>query len=112
MQVQQYLNYVKTTHGDVASLINIGKTYEGRPMVVLKLSTGGKNKPAIFIDAGIHAREWISPVTALYTVDQILTNHKYLLNKVDWYILPVLNPDGYEFTHAKTAVIKIDKYFY
>ncbi|XP_034180196.2 carboxypeptidase B [Osmia lignaria lignaria] len=102
-EVQQYLNYVKTTHGDVASLINIGKSYEGRSMVVLKLSTGGKNKPAIFIDAGIHAREWIAPVTALYTVDQILTNHKYLLNKVDWYILPVLNPDGYEFTHAKTA---------
>ncbi|XP_003699796.2 carboxypeptidase B [Megachile rotundata] len=102
-EVNQYLNYVKNTHSDVASLINIGKSYEGRSMVVLKLSTGGKNKPAIFIDAGIHAREWIAPITALYAVDQILTNNKQLLKDVDWYVLPVLNPDGYEFTHQRTA---------
>lgn len=93
------------THGNVASLISIGNTYEGRSMRVLKLSTGGKSKPAIFIDAGIHAREWIAPVTALYIIDSILTNYKDLLTNVDWYILPVLNPDGYEFTHTKSAVI-------
>ncbi|CAL7933049.1 unnamed protein product [Xylocopa violacea] len=102
-EVNEYLNYVTRTHGNVASLINIGNSYEGRSMKVLKLSTGGKNKPAIFIDAGIHAREWIAPVTALFIVDQLLENHRNLLSQVDWYILPVLNPDGYEFTHTKSA---------
>lgn len=78
-------------------------------MNVLRLSTGGKNKPAIFIDAGIHAREWIAPVTSLYIIDQMVMNqNRYLLNNVDWYILPVLNPDGYEFTHVKSAVIIFD----
>ncbi|XP_076302722.1 carboxypeptidase B-like [Lasioglossum baleicum] len=102
-EVNDYLNYVTRTYSDVASLINIGNSYEGRAMKVLKLSTGGKNKPAIFIDAGIHAREWIAPATALYIVDQIVENNKNLLSQVDWYILPVLNPDGYEFTHSKSA---------
>lgn len=103
--MNDYLNYVTRTYSDVASLINIGNSYEGRAMKVLKLSTGGKNKPAIFIDAGIHAREWIAPATALYIVDQIVENNKNLLSQVDWYILPVLNPDGYEFTHSKSAVM-------
>ncbi|KAJ8311404.1 hypothetical protein KUTeg_010759 [Tegillarca granosa] len=26
-------------------------------------------KPIIFIDAGIHAREWIAPATAIYIID-------------------------------------------
>lgn len=73
-------------------------------MKVLKLSTGGNNKRAIFIDAGIHAREWIAPVTSLYIVDQLVAN-KNLLKDVDWYVLPVLNPDGYAFTHSSSAVI-------
>ncbi|XP_053975214.1 carboxypeptidase B-like [Hylaeus volcanicus] len=103
-EVNTYLEYITKTHSDVASLINIGASYEKRQMKVLKLSTGGKNKPAIFIDAGIHAREWIAPVTSLYIIDQMVTSqNRYLLKDVDWYILPVLNPDGYEFTHAKSA---------
>ncbi|XP_006616654.1 carboxypeptidase B-like [Apis dorsata] len=102
-EVNEYLNYLTKAYSNVASLITIGNSYEGRVMKVLKLSTGGKNKPAIFIDGGIHAREWIAPATVLYMVDLMLSSHKDLLNKVDWYVLPVLNPDGYEFTHTKSA---------
>ncbi|XP_078035045.1 carboxypeptidase B [Augochlora pura] len=101
-EVDQYLNYIVKSHGDVASLINIGASYEGRQMKVLRLSTGGNNKPAIFIDAGIHAREWIAPVTSLYIVDQLVANRN-LLKNIDWYILPVLNPDGYAFTHSSSS---------
>ena len=27
-----------------------------------------------------------------------------MLDEIDWYIVPVVNPDGYEFTHAATNV--------
>ncbi|XP_063973544.1 carboxypeptidase B [Diachasmimorpha longicaudata] len=89
--------YNKTTH-----LIEIGKSYEGRSIYVVKVSSGGANKPAIFIDAGIHAREWIAPSTALYALHQLVTNktNSKLYANVDWYILPSLNPDGYEYTHT------------
>ncbi|XP_043516115.1 carboxypeptidase B-like [Frieseomelitta varia] len=102
-EVNEYLTYLTQTYKNIASLITIGNSYEGRSMKVLKLSTGGANKPAIFIDAGIHAREWIAPATALYMVDLMLQNHRDLLTKVDWYVLPVLNPDGYEYTHSSSA---------
>ncbi|KAK9307454.1 hypothetical protein QLX08_002253 [Tetragonisca angustula] len=102
-EVNEYLTYLTQTYKNIASLITIGNSYEGRSMKVLKLSTGGANKPAIFIDAGIHAREWIAPATALYMVDLMLQSHRDLLSKVDWYVLPVLNPDGYEYTHSSSA---------
>ncbi|OAD60349.1 Carboxypeptidase B, partial [Eufriesea mexicana] len=101
-EVTDYLEYIANTHNDIATVYTIGHTYEGRPMKLLKLSTGEK-KRAIFIDGGIHAREWIAPVTALYFIDQIVENNEELLRLTDWYILPVLNPDGYEFTHSRIS---------
>ena len=29
------------------------------------------NKPVFFIECGIHAREWISPATCMYMIDQV-----------------------------------------
>jgi murein tripeptide amidase MpaA len=46
--------------------------------------------------SGIHAREWISPATVSYFIQQLVevpANAK-LLQNVDWYIMPVMNPDG------------------
>lgn len=37
---------------------------------------GKKNnfpKPGIWMDGGIHAREWVSPATVLYMIDQVIS---------------------------------------
>ncbi|XP_034255172.1 carboxypeptidase B-like [Thrips palmi] len=68
-----------------------------------KKNRKGKAKPGIFIDAGIHAREWIAPATALYIIHQLVENATHtakLTNDVDWHILPLMNPDGYEYCHT------------
>ncbi|XP_019141850.1 carboxypeptidase B2 isoform X3 [Corvus cornix cornix] len=63
-----------------------------------------KSKNAIWIDCGIHAREWISPAFCLWFIghaihvrerDQTMTT---LLEHFDFYIMPVINVDGYEYT--------------
>ena len=32
-------------------------------------------KPAVWIDAGIHAREWIAPATLIYTIYKVKSNN-------------------------------------
>ena len=32
----------------------------------------GQPKPAIWIDGGIHAREWITPATTVYIIHQVI----------------------------------------
>ena len=58
---------------------------------------------------GIHAREWVAPTSGLYTIDQIIQNHINASTgdpfhedvvACDWYIMPLLNPDGYENSHT------------
>lgn len=57
----------------------------------------------------MHAREWISIVVALFVARQLTENHKANQNLVadmDWYILPVANPDGYVYSYTKDRLWK------
>merc|ERR1712130_264872 len=86
---------------DFARIINIGKSYEGRDMNVLAIEKAGAGAPNVWLEAGIHAREWISPAVATYIVNQLLENnsdHPDYLDKINWYFIPSANPDGYTYT--------------
>ncbi|XP_032683426.1 carboxypeptidase B-like [Odontomachus brunneus] len=91
-----FLDYLAETYPDLCSVMTIGHSIEGRPLKVLRISNGKPNAPAIWIDGGIHAREWISPASVTYIIDYLVENNENL--DVDYYILPVANPDGYEYT--------------
>lgn len=53
--------------------------------------------------SGIHAREWISPASVTYIIKELVENRSSnaWANNIEFNIVPVLNPDGYEFTHTK-----------
>ncbi|XP_014606637.1 PREDICTED: carboxypeptidase B-like [Polistes canadensis] len=91
-----YLDFLAQTYPDVCSVMNIGNSAEGRPLKVLRISNGKAGVPALWIDGGIHAREWISPAAVTYIIDYLVENSESL--DADYYILPVANPDGYEYT--------------
>lgn len=98
-----FLDYLSKTYPSLITVRNVGKSHEGRDIKVLKLSNGNTNNKAIFIDGGIHAREWISPSTVTFFINQFAENFDVEsddIKNIDWYFIPVLNPDGYEFTHT------------
>lgn len=101
--MEGYMDYLAATY-DYVSVESIGKSYEGVDMRVLKVCQGGcGQKPAMWIDGGIHAREWISPATVTFMMRELVENndqHTELTQNLDWYMLPVLNPDGYKYTQT------------
>jgi murein tripeptide amidase MpaA len=58
----------------------------------------------MWVDGGIHAREWITPAVVTFMIKQLVEvqdqEESDLLEKLDWYILPQVNPDGYEYTRS------------
>ncbi|CAH0400952.1 unnamed protein product [Chilo suppressalis] len=97
-----FMDYLAKTYPAIVSVNTIGKSYEGRDLKVLRISDGKATNKAVFIDGGIHAREWISPATVTYFINQFAENFDVEsddIKNIDWYFLPVVNPDGYEFTH-------------
>uniref|UniRef100_A0A1B0DRJ8 Peptidase M14 domain-containing protein n=1 Tax=Phlebotomus papatasi TaxID=29031 RepID=A0A1B0DRJ8_PHLPP len=74
-----------------------------REILVVRISNTNFDgtKPKIFIDSGIHAREWIAPMAAVYLIHE-LVSHSYEhadFLECDWIIIPIANPDGYQFSH-------------
>jgi len=93
------------------SLTDMGRSHEGRKIIMLKVgnSPRGSQTRAVWVDGGIHAREWIAVATATFLLDNIVnvfktndtsTREAKAVQSVDWYLAPLLNPDGYEFSHT------------
>ncbi|XP_018320905.1 carboxypeptidase B [Agrilus planipennis] len=82
----------------------IGTTFEQRSIFMVTISSSFDNadKPSIFIEAGMHAREWLAPAVVMYSIGQLVTNSLYwkLIEETRWYFVPVANPDGYAYSHT------------
>lgn len=101
--IYSWLDQLASIHTNV-SIISSGKSYEGRDIKGVKVSFKTGNK-GVFIEGGIHAREWISPATVTYIINELINSKNSDFEKIahsfDWYIFPVVNPDGYSFTHSE-----------
>jgi murein tripeptide amidase MpaA len=90
--------------GHVADFTS-GTTIEGRNLRFLSIGGDGHHRrPQFFISACQHAREWISPMTAMYIADHLARGYgtdpriTRIMDRVEFMILPVANPDGYVYT--------------
>lgn len=66
------------------------------------------SKPVIYIQGGIHAREWIAPATVLYMATTLANEaadetDKKLIESFEWWLVPSANPDGYEYSHTHVS---------
>jgi hypothetical protein len=56
---------------------------------------------------GLHAREWITHSSAMYVAQYLIDNYgkdaalTAVMDKVVFHIVPVQNPDGYEYSHVR-----------
>ncbi|XP_011196795.1 zinc carboxypeptidase isoform X2 [Zeugodacus cucurbitae] len=99
--IYSWLEYMVAKYPSDLTLIDMGNSTEGVPIKGLKLSRNKSNK-AIFIESGIHAREWIAPAAATYILNELLTTKEEavqkLANNYNWIVFPCVNPDGYKYT--------------
>ncbi|MGE3182394.1 MAG: M14 family metallopeptidase, partial [Phycisphaerae bacterium] len=104
--VDAHLLALENLRPDLAERVQIGTSLRGRPMYVVRISGPGDtaDRPDIFIHGGIHAREWITVTTVLYLADRLVHDYdsdsyvRRLVNQANWYIMPVYNPDGYDYS--------------
>lgn len=113
-EIYDHLDQLAKTYPDKVKILTPGRTYEGRLIKGVEL-TFGKNNSGVFIESGIHAREWITPATTLYILDQLLNskdaNVRDIAERHNWFIFPSFNPDGYVYTHTKVGIIYLCRFF-
>lgn len=95
---------------ELSSLRTIGSSLNGNPIVAVSL-TGPENerfpratRPQVLFNGTQHAREWVSPMTVMYLLEQFLGTYSRdsrvteLLDRCELLVVPVVNPDGYLYT--------------
>lgn len=102
-EINNYIDEIGAKYPEYVTVINAGRSYEGRQIKMARISTTNFEapaKPVIIIDAAVHAREWVAPPVALYLIHQLVVEQAdpRLLDELDWLIIPVANPDGYQYS--------------
>ena len=99
-------------HSDIAKPVVIGESVEGQEILALKVTADANRvrdgrRPAVLYMGAQHAREWITPemvrrlmhtVVDGYGTDPAITE---LVDTTELWFLPVINPDGYDFTFSE-----------
>uniref|UniRef100_A0A674NRE5 Carboxypeptidase A1 n=1 Tax=Takifugu rubripes TaxID=31033 RepID=A0A674NRE5_TAKRU len=104
-EIYSFQDMLVAENPSLVSKIVIGQSYQGRALNVLKFSTGGSKRPAIWIDTGIHSREWVTQASGTWFAKKIVTDYgkdpalTAILNKMDIFLEIVTNPDGFYYTH-------------
>lgn len=101
----------RAAYPHLVTRVQFGTSWEGRPIYAYRIfnqvtsEVARPPKSVLFLGA-THAREWISPPVVMHLtrelirlfVDSESTLSDRLTDKVGVYVVPVLNPDGYEYT--------------
>ncbi|XP_030200183.1 carboxypeptidase O [Gadus morhua] len=107
-EISSWMDSVVEQNPKLVTSLVYGQTFEKRDIKLLKFGLpdpGGLEKKAVWVDCGIHAREWIAPAFCQWFVKEILQSYNEsdvrltkFLQKIDLYVTPVLNVDGYMFS--------------
>ncbi|CAO1317509.1 unnamed protein product [Diamesa tonsa] len=105
-EIDNYITKLNNEYPQFIEVEVIGKTSESREIRAIRVTnedTLTDDTPAIFITAGLNARDWMATMSAIDIIHE-LVEHNYafenFLDNLVWYILPVANPDGYIFSHG------------
>lgn len=112
-RINEFLDNLGYSYPDHVTVSSIGKSSEGRDIKLIKVTAtktqGATKKPAVYLDGGLHAREWISVTTSLFVAEKLASGYatdasiKRMLDYYDFYIIPLANPDGYEYSHVRVS---------
>lgn len=105
-ELTEILQQFAESYPQLVTVEVIGQSYEGRDIwvaVVTNSATGpAEEKPAIWFDGNIHAKELVSATACLSFIDRLVTGYgkdekiTRLMDKRTFYVCPRLNPDGAE----------------
>ncbi|XP_075676106.1 carboxypeptidase B-like [Dermatophagoides pteronyssinus] len=111
-ELYSQIDYLANKYPKMAEKISIGYSYERRNIFGIKIgnlmmnnNSSSSDQKIIFVECGIHAREWISPAFCIWLAGHLLSSSttSQLTSLIDHYqfiIIPSVNVDGYVFTHT------------
>jgi carboxypeptidase T len=108
-ELQTKVDQVVAAYPAIARKTVIGKSYQGRDIVAVKISDNvatDENEPEVLFDAQHHAREHLTTEMAVYLLNLFTSSYasdsrvKKIVDSREIWIIPQVNPDGSEYDIA------------
>ena len=103
-ETNQILREFHTMYPDLTELDQVGESFHGQPLMLITITneaTGpAAEKPALYVDGGIHAGELTGSAVATHLIGHLLNGYgsdprvTALLDTRAFYVRPKFNPDG------------------
>ncbi|HZW09996.1 MAG TPA: M14 family zinc carboxypeptidase [Phycisphaerales bacterium] len=107
-EINAYMDTLAAANPGLATVVDLGPSLQGRSIRGLRIANDAVGnsacEPSVLYNACQHAREWISPMVAMYAADRLLASYssdpdiQRLIDHTEIMIVPVSNPDGYVYT--------------
>lgn len=106
------LAQLEQDYPNLCQRVSLGKTAEGRDIWALRISENVQaestsQKPGVVVTGCHHAREWMSVEIPLHVAERAVTEYgtseaaTQRLKDGEIWIVPIVNPDGYEYSRTK-----------
>lgn len=99
-EINEELDELAAEHPDIVSISEYGRSLEGSPLRVMKISSGPGDKPEILFSGNIHAQELAAGQICMGIIRHLLEGYgkncyvTRLVDGADIYVIPVMNPDN------------------
>jgi predicted deacylase len=97
-----YIENLASEFPDLAQIIEFGESVQGRIIKGIRICSTPASMPAVFYHGVQHGNELTNGPVLVFLADHLLRNYdssdsvRFLVDSVEWFILPVSNPDGHE----------------
>lgn len=97
----QFMEDLAAQHPDLAAMVSLGESVDGRKLWALRIGADGDGRPAVMYHGAQHGNEQAGASVVAYAANHLLENYASdpdvaaLVDNVTWYLLPIMNPDGY-----------------
>ncbi|MEQ9617300.1 MAG: M14 family metallocarboxypeptidase [Phycisphaerales bacterium] len=108
--INAFTQDLANNNAGVLTRFSIGQSFQNREIHALVLTApyamGEPRRPQVVLNGCQHAREWVSPATVLYILNEMTNGAGVdpqideILNSLEIHFIPVCNPDGYVYTHT------------
>lgn len=99
--VDAHLDVLVARRPDLVRVETLGTSGQGRHIRALRISAAAADAPALVLNGGQHAREWISVMATTCVADRLVTDYdadprvRAVLGAHTIWVAPIINPDGY-----------------
>jgi len=99
-EITSFVMSINETHHERAITTSLGKTAEGRDVWMVQVHKGTcDDSRGLYLVAGSSAREWLGVAVSMNVIWRLIYDC-FVGPGHSFYIIPLLNPDGYEYSRT------------